>query len=78
MVADDDAGSMGAEVLFFLRGGNMEGDGGGETHCICEGEGGEVLGAAVVEDVAGGEREAEEEGEKGAVGCAEEEGEVGG
>ena len=68
MVADDDAGA-GAEVL--AAGNDVEFDAGGEAHAELEGARGQVLGEAVLA------HEAEENGDDGTIGGAEDEAEVG-
>ena len=69
MVADDDAG---ASVQVLPARDDVEFHAGGEAHAELEGAGGQVLGEAVLAD------EAEEDGGDGAIGSADEKGEVGG
>lgn len=69
MVADDDAG---ASVQVLSARDDVEFHAGGDAHAKLEGASGQVLGEAVLAD------EAEEDGDDGAIGSADEEGEVGG
>ena len=56
---------------FFAAVEDVEGDARGEGHGVCKGAGGEALSVSVAAE------DAEEEGDEDAVGCAEEEVEVG-